>query len=166
MEMAFALFLCISIISSSLRCVSSSSHSMCPLHQSTLFLNSLQSRCPLSYYSANSPLEVAGDFLDRTLNSKLGNQYTCVLFYASWCPFSANLRSAYELMSSMFPQIDHLAIEQSSAMPGILSRYVVHSFPTILMVNRTSRRRFRGVKDLHSLIKFYKKTTGNLILLN
>jgi len=157
MEIASALFLWISIISS-LSCISSSSPLICP-HQSTVFITSLQSRCSLADFP-NSPLEVGGDFLDRTLNSKQENEYTSVIFYASWCPFSANIRSKFELMSSMFPQIDHLAIEQSSAMPSLLSRYVVHSFPTILLVNRTSRRQFRGGKELYSLIGFYKRTTG------
>ncbi|KAA8516271.1 hypothetical protein F0562_016564 [Nyssa sinensis] len=156
---AFVLFLCI-CAASALRHVSSSSSppSMCP-HQSILFINTLQSQCSLAFLP-NSPLLVDGDFLDRTLTAKRGNVYTSVLFYASWCPFSHNALLTYEVLSSMFPQIEHLAIEQSSAMPSIFSRYGIHSLPTILMVNQTSRMRFQGSKDLYSLVKFYKKTTG------
>uniref|UniRef100_A0A5B7A049 Thioredoxin domain-containing protein n=1 Tax=Davidia involucrata TaxID=16924 RepID=A0A5B7A049_DAVIN len=150
---AFVLFLCICAAS-----VSSSSASMCPL-QSNFFINTLLSQCPPAFFP-NSPLEVGGDFLDRTLTAKQGSVYTSVLFYASWCPFSHNARLTFEVLSSMFPQIEHLAIEQSSAMPSIFSRYGIHSLPTILMVNQMSRMQFHGSKDLHSLIKFYKKTTG------
>ncbi|KAA8519040.1 hypothetical protein F0562_016186 [Nyssa sinensis] len=53
-----------------------------------------------------------------------------------------------------------MTIEKSSAMPSIFSIYGIHGLPTIVIVNKMSRMRFRGSKDLHSLIKFYKKTTG------
>lgn len=154
-----ALILCICAISS-LRGVSSSSSSpsMCP-HQSTFFFNALHSQSPLSY-SPNSPLQVGGNFLDRTLSSKGGNAYTAVLFYASWCPFSHNARSTFGVLSSMFPQIEHLAVEESSVEPSMLSRYGIHSFPAILIVKQTSKMRFHGAKDLHSLVRFYRKATG------
>lgn len=153
--MPSAIFVSLCLISSSLQYVSSSSPSICP-HQSTLFLNTLQSRCSLP----NSPLQVGGDFLDKTFNSMWGNAYTCVLFYAAWCPFSRDAHSTFEVLSSMFPEVEHLAIEQSSTMPSIFSRYGIHSLPTVLMMNKTSRTRFRGAKNLHSFVKFYKKTTG------
>jgi len=60
---------------------------------------------------------VDGDFLDRALTSKQRNAYTSVLFYASWCPFSCSMLPKFEILSSMFPQIEHLAVEQSSALP-------------------------------------------------
>ncbi|CAK9144514.1 unnamed protein product [Ilex paraguariensis] len=148
-----ALLLCFLAVSS-LRCVSSSSPpppSMRHQPSETLFFNTLQSQCPLSY-SPNSPLEVNGDFLDRTLAAKWGNAYTSILFYASWCPFSHNVRLTLEVLGSMFPEIEHLAVEQSLAMPSMFSRYGVHSFPMILLVNQTSRMRFRGSKDLLSLV--------------
>lgn len=156
-SMATALFLCICALSS-LLCASSSSASICS-HQSTFFLNTLNSQSPLSY-SPSSPLQVGGDLLDRTLSSKGANAYTSVLFYASWCPFSHNVVSTFEVLSSMFPQINHLAVEESSVVPSILLRYGVHSFPTILMVKQTSIMRFHNAKDLPSLIRFYRKTTG------
>lgn len=43
--------------------------------------------------------------------------YTSVLFYASLCPFSRSIYPAFEALSLMFPQIEHLAVEQSSSMP-------------------------------------------------
>lgn len=36
--------------------------------------------------------------------------------------------------------------------------------PSILMVNQTSRVRYYGPKDLPSLIQFYDKTTGKILL--
>ena len=58
-----------------------------------------------------------GKFLDRALTSKQRNAYTSVLFYASWCPFSRSMLLKFDMLSSMFPQIKHLALEQSSAHP-------------------------------------------------
>ncbi|GMN39006.1 hypothetical protein TIFTF001_008228 [Ficus carica] len=103
---------------------------------------------------------VTGSFLDKALASNPRTGYTSVLFYASWCTFSSKIYPKFEALSSMFPQIEHLAIEQSSAMPSVFSRYGIHSVPSILMVNQTSRVRYYGPKDLPSLIQFYEKTTG------
>jgi len=48
---------------------------------------------------------------------------------------------------------------------SIFSRYGIHSLPSVLMVNGTSRVRYRGPKNLDSLVKFYKKTTGKVLSL-
>uniref|UniRef100_A0A7N2R7K2 Thioredoxin domain-containing protein n=1 Tax=Quercus lobata TaxID=97700 RepID=A0A7N2R7K2_QUELO len=61
--------------------------------------------------------DVDGDFLDRALASKWRNEYIVVLFHASWCPFSRSVLPSFETLNSMFPQIEHMTIEQSSAMP-------------------------------------------------
>ncbi|KAF8398571.1 hypothetical protein HHK36_017502 [Tetracentron sinense] len=141
---------------SSLHYVSSSS--TCPL-QSALFLNNLQSQCPLSI-SPSTLIEVDGESLVKALSSSQRNVYTSVLFYASWCPFSRGARSKFDVLSSMFPQIRHLVIEQSSAMPSVFSRYGIHSLPSILMVNQTATVRYFGPKDLCSFVQFYKRITG------
>ncbi|KAM7252213.1 hypothetical protein ACFE04_024096 [Oxalis oulophora] len=117
-------------------------------------------QCPLSIYSTNPPLEVNGDFLDRVLAIKQRSGVISVLFYASWCPFSQSLRPKFDALSSMFPEIKHLAVEQSSAMPSVFSRYGIHSLPSILLVNQTSKVPYRGLKDLDSIVQFYERTTG------
>lgn len=150
-------YLCICVVVSSLRSVSSASMPVCPL-QSASFLNNLQSECSISF-TPNPSLEVNGYLLDRRLAFR-GVGYRAVLFYAPWCPFSHDVRLMFEALSSMFPEIKHLAVEQSSVMPSVLSQYGVHSFPAVLMMNQTSIMRFHGSKDLHSLSKFYKKITG------
>lgn len=155
-SMASPLFLCIFALYS-VAGVSSFSP-ICP-NQTYLFLNNLQSKCHPTM-SSNSPIEVSGNFLDRALTSKQKGSYTAVLFYASRCPFSQIVYSKYEVLSSMFPQIEHFAIEESSAMPSIFSRNGIHSLPSIILVSSTSRWRYRGPKDLPSLTQFYKKTTG------
>ena len=58
-----------------------------------------------------------GDFLDRALTSKQGNKFTSVLFYASWCSFSSRMHPKFEMLASMFPQVEHLAVEKSAALP-------------------------------------------------
>ncbi|KAJ0242669.1 hypothetical protein HA466_0206110 [Hirschfeldia incana] len=62
---------------------------------------------------------VDGDSLHRlmALNHD-GNDYVSVLFYASWCPFSRVVRPKFDMLSSMFPQIKHLAVEHSQALPS------------------------------------------------
>ncbi|KAF3442227.1 hypothetical protein FNV43_RR16143 [Rhamnella rubrinervis] len=103
---------------------------------------------------------VDGSLLDNVLTSKQRMGYTSVLFYASWCPFSRSVSPTFETLSYMFPQIEHLAIEQSLAMPSVFSRYGIHSLPSILLINQTSRVHYHGRKDLPSLVQFYEKTTG------
>uniref|UniRef100_A0A165YBT2 Thioredoxin domain-containing protein n=1 Tax=Daucus carota subsp. sativus TaxID=79200 RepID=A0A165YBT2_DAUCS len=132
----------------------------CPL-QSKMFVYNLRAQSPLSFVPT-PPLQVGGDFLEKALNSKDANMYTSVLFYASWCPFSNDVLQKFETLSSMFPQMTHLAVEESLVMPSILSRYGIHSFPTILIVKQTSKTRFHGTKDFNSLLGFYWKTTGIL----
>ncbi|XP_012476737.1 5'-adenylylsulfate reductase-like 5 [Gossypium raimondii] len=140
----------------SIRCVLGSS--ICS-HEADVFIKNIHFQCSPSI-SPIPPLKVNGDFLDRQLTSKQQNGYTSVLFYASWCPFSHGLCPKFDILSSMFPQIEHLAVEQSSTSPSILSRYGIHSLPSILIVNRTSRVRYNGPKDLLSIVQFYEKTTG------
>ncbi|XP_015899379.3 5'-adenylylsulfate reductase-like 7 [Ziziphus jujuba] len=147
----------ITTVFSSVQLVSSSSDTCS--HQSTDFILSLQSQCPVSIYP-NPPLQVDGDFLDSILASKQRAGDISVLFYASWCPFSRSVSPTFEKLSLMFPQIQHLAIEQSLAMPSVFSRYGIHSLPSILMINQTSRVHYHGPKDLLSLVQFYKKTSG------
>ncbi|KAH7512855.1 hypothetical protein FEM48_Zijuj12G0134400 [Ziziphus jujuba var. spinosa] len=151
----------ITTVFSSVQLVSSSSDTCS--HQSTDFILSLQSQCPVSIYP-NPPLQVDGDFLDSILASKQRAGDISVLFYASWCPFSRSVSPTFEKLSLMFPQIQHLAIEQSLAMPSVFSRYGIHSLPSILMINQTSRVHYHGPKDLLSLVQFYKKTSGKIPL--
>ncbi|KAE8649373.1 5'-adenylylsulfate reductase-like 5 [Cucumis sativus] len=141
--------------------VSSSSlsrSSICP-KESDFFLYGVRSQCPFSAVPS-SPLQVDGDYIDGTLTSYKKIGYTSVFFYASWCPFSLHLRHTFETLSFLFPQMEHLVVEQSSTLPNVLSKYGVHSFPSILLVNGTSRVRYRGRKNILSLVRFYNRITG------
>jgi len=64
---------------------------------------------------------VDGEFLDRVLSSRKSIEYISILFYASWCPFSQKMLPQFEILSSMFPQVEHLILEQSSALPRFWS---------------------------------------------
>ncbi|GAB4835106.1 5-adenylylsulfate reductase-like [Ancistrocladus abbreviatus] len=148
--------------SSSIRLVSSSPSSLLlchpPPHSNSLIYD-LELQCPL-LISLSSPLQMNGESLERVLSSKPINVYTSVLFYASWCPFSNGVRSKYGVLSSMFPQIGHIAVEQSSSMPSLFSRYGIRSLPALLIVNQTAKIRYHGPKDLQSIVCFYRRTTG------
>ncbi|XP_055819064.1 5'-adenylylsulfate reductase-like 5 [Solanum dulcamara] len=138
----------------------SNSESVSPI-QPYNFLYDLKFQCPfgISFPSALI-LETDGESLDKALRSSQKDEATAILFYASWCPFSADVKSKFGDMSSMFPQIRHVMVEQSKAMPSVFSRYGVHSFPSILIVTQTVRVRYQGRKNLPSLVNFYKRTTG------
>ncbi|XXG46127.1 hypothetical protein AAC387_Pa02g1045 [Persea americana] len=133
--------------------------SLCPL-QSIFFITDIHSQCPLLSISPSTPIQVDGESLDKVLSSKQGNTYSVVLFYASWCPFSRGTLSTFDVLSSMFPQMTHLVVEESSVLPIVFSRYGVHSLPAILIANGTTKVRYHGSKDLSSLVHFYKRITG------
>lgn len=90
----------------------------------------------------------------------LGQDYVAVLFYASWCPFSRSFRPSFSVLSSLYPSVPHFAIEESAIRPSILSKYGVHGFPTLFLLNSTMRVRYRGSRSLGSLVAFYSDVTG------
>ncbi|CAI9271556.1 unnamed protein product [Lactuca saligna] len=143
-----------SSVSSALPSLSSSCHPQ--IHP---FLHDLQLQCPTTIVSS-SPIEMNGESLDNFMSSYKTNAYTSILFYASWCPFSINAQTKFHALASMYPQIKHVKVEQSSALPSVFSRNGIHSLPTILITNRTSRMQHHGPKDLDSLLNFYQRTTG------
>ncbi|AED92509.1 unnamed protein product [Arabidopsis thaliana] len=128
-------------------------------HEFEVFRSVIEQKCPRSLYPS-PPIEVDGDLLDKLMDANHGNAYISILFYTSRCPFSRAVRPKFDVLSSMFPHITHLIVEQSQALPSVFSRYGIHSLPSILMVNQTMKMRYHGPKDLASLIQFYKETTG------
>lgn len=86
--------------------------------------------------------------------------YVAVLFHASWCPFSKICLQNFNSMASLFPSIRHFAFEESVIRPRILSRYGVHGFPTLFLLNSTMRVRYHGSRTISSLISFYSDVTG------
>ncbi|KAH9624458.1 hypothetical protein KSS87_008148 [Heliosperma pusillum] len=95
----------------------------------------------------------------RLVYSK-SNDYVAVLFYASWCPFSRNFRPSFSILSTLYPSIPHFAIEESAIKPSILSKYGVHGFPTLYLLNSTMRVRYRGSRSMSSLVHFYNDVVG------
>ncbi|AES75170.2 5-adenylylsulfate reductase-like protein [Medicago truncatula] len=122
------------------------------------FLFHLQSQCP-TFIQSNPPLQVDGNFIDEVLSGRKMIESVSILFYASWCPFSCRMLPKFEALSSMFPEIEHLVIEQSSALPSLYSKYGIHRLPSIILVNQTSRLRYRGRNDILSLVEFYESNT-------
>ncbi|PPD68241.1 hypothetical protein GOBAR_DD34882 [Gossypium barbadense] len=96
-----------------------------------------------SYCPINSDFTESIDFvgvtegdevsLQKVLNMvhKNSHDYVAVLFYASWCPFSS-----------------------------ILSKYGVHGFPTLFLLNSTMHMRYLGNRTFESLGAFYGDVTG------
>ncbi|KAL8259963.1 hypothetical protein R6Q59_027916 [Mikania micrantha] len=134
-----------------------SSSLSCPLLKP--FLHDLQLQCPTTIMYS-SPIKVNGESLDNALSFNQSKAYVAILFYASWCPFSKIVLPKFDILSSMYPQIKHVMVDQNSVPPIVFSRYGVHGTPSILIANQTTRMRCRGSKDLYSLAHFYQKATG------
>lgn len=101
----------------------------------------------------------------RQLGSSLMLSMSCFLGYnilplknllpCQGTPRDSNVYSIY-LCNYQSTVADHFFCQCFS----VFSRYGVHSFPSILIMNGTMRVRYRGSKDLISLLLFYMKTTG------
>jgi len=88
------------------------------------------------------------------------DDYIAVLFYASWCPFSQECKPNFEALASLFPTIRHFAFEESAIRPSIISRYGIHGFPTLFLLNSTMRVRYHGPRTVKSLAAFYTDVSG------
>ncbi|KAK3013835.1 hypothetical protein RJ639_009481 [Escallonia herrerae] len=124
--------------------------------------------CPLDGFETfNVAGVIEGDevSLQRALNMVHRNthDYVAVLFYASWCPFSGGFRPSFSILSSLYPSIPHFAVEESVVRPSILSKYGVHGFPTLFLLNSTMRVRYHGSRTLGSLVAFYSDVTDCLL---
>ncbi|GMH21867.1 hypothetical protein Nepgr_023710 [Nepenthes gracilis] len=86
--------------------------------------------------------------------------YVAVLFYASWCPFSTTFRTSFSVLASLYPSIPHFAIEELAIKPSLLSKYGVHGFPALFLLNSTMRVRYGASRRLIFLIDFYSAVTG------
>lgn len=104
-------------------------------------------QCPL-WIERSFPEEVNGDILEKELARAEDGEFHSVLFYATWCPFSQNIRPVFDALSSMFPKT------------SAFSRFGIRSFPSILLANRTAKTRYHGPKEFISLVHFYRETTG------
>ncbi|KAH7567743.1 hypothetical protein ACOSP7_010144 [Xanthoceras sorbifolium] len=124
------------------------------------------SNCPLNSGTGSHDVVavIEGDevSLQRALNMvhKNSHEYVAVLFYASWCPFSRTFRPGFSILSSFYPSIPHFAIEESAIRPSTLSKYGVHGFPTLFLLNSSMRVRYHGSRTLGSLVAFYGDITG------
>ncbi|KAK7275771.1 hypothetical protein RIF29_16893 [Crotalaria pallida] len=114
---------------------------------------------PIDYIPVTEGDEVS---LHKALNMvhRNNHEYVAILFYASWCPFSPLFKPFFSIMSSLYPSVPHFAIQESSVKPSTLSKYGVHGFPTLFILNSTMRVRYRGSRTLASLISFYTDVTG------
>ncbi|XP_076954577.1 5'-adenylylsulfate reductase-like 4 [Bidens hawaiensis] len=111
----------------------------------------------------NHRLDVVNEGDETSLLTLVNNNaraYVVYLFYASWCPFSLAFRPTLLLMASLYPSIPHFAFQESVIRPSILSKYGVHGFPTLIILNTTMRVRYHGSPTLDSLIHFYTNVTG------
>ncbi|KAL2557121.1 5'-adenylylsulfate reductase-like 5 [Forsythia ovata] len=162
MELSRRIYACILMCIVAASATSSPSLSSTPtcVRESKTFLHDLKSQCPFWIPFTSFPIQMDGESFDRAMSSSQENVYTAVLFYASSCPFSSIFQSRFAALSSMYPEIKHVMIEQSSAMPSVFSRYGIHSVPSLLIVNQTARIKYHGHKDLQSLVDFYRRTTG------
>ncbi|PQM40542.1 5-adenylylsulfate reductase-like 4 [Prunus yedoensis var. nudiflora] len=149
------------------RLISAAEPTSCPTESVTdAIFGFRHSSCPANggARSVDSIGVIVGDevSLQRALNMvhKNTHEYVAVLFYASWCPFSRMFKPTFSILASLYPSIPHFAFEESAIRPSILSKYGVHGFPTIFILNSTMRVRYQGSRTPGSLIAFYSDITG------
>lgn len=139
---------------------------LCPTESVTDSIFRFQdSFCPINpndFHDIVGVIEGDEFSLQRALNMvhKNSHEYVAVLFYASWCPFSRNFRPGFSVLSSLYSSIPHFAIEESAVRPSTLSKYGVHGFPTLFLLNSSMRVRYHGSRTLGSLVAFYSDVTG------
>ncbi|KAH7387125.1 hypothetical protein KP509_16G006600 [Ceratopteris richardii] len=106
--------------------------------------------------------EVNGTILESILNilQSRRNVHVAILFYASWCPFSAKLRPLFDTLAAEYPAIHHLAVEDSAIQPSALSQHGVHSFPVLFLYSKTVKMRYHGPRTFEAISEFYKDVTG------
>jgi thiol-disulfide isomerase/thioredoxin len=133
------------------------------------FCKSSSQECPSKhdYVASERPQSTrVAELNETTLEKALdlvhtsNGTYIAVLYYATWCPFSRQVRPVYDVLSALFPTVHHVAVEESSVRPSVLSQYGVHSFPILFMHNRTARVRYYGPRNLEYLKRFYQNYTG------
>lgn len=90
----------------------------------------------------------------------LGGRFLAVLYHAEWCPFSRQLLPLYRQLAARFPGIFHVAVEEASLRPSVLSRFGVHSFPQLYVHSGGERFRYHGQRTLPALSAFYANVTG------
>ncbi|XP_047322704.1 5'-adenylylsulfate reductase-like 4 [Impatiens glandulifera] len=147
-----------------------SSPPACPVRSMTeSIFRSRYSSCGVdgAVFASNTVNIVEGDEVElhKALNMLYTRTYdnVALLFYASWCPFSAIVRPKFSVLSSLYPYVPHIAIDESVIKPSTLSKYGVHGFPTLILMNSTLRMRYQGSRTLDSLTAFYIDFTGQKI---
>uniref|UniRef100_A0A804PQ40 Thioredoxin domain-containing protein n=1 Tax=Zea mays TaxID=4577 RepID=A0A804PQ40_MAIZE len=142
-------------------------HDECPVP--TIVESVLGTRDTCSTLDLGNPVGVVeGDefTLATAVNLLHANKddYIAVLFYASWCPFSQECKPNFETLASLFPTIRHFAFEESAIRPSIISRYGIHGFPTLFLLNSTMRVRYHGPRTVKPLAAFYTDVSEILTL--
>ncbi|PSR99877.1 5'-adenylylsulfate reductase-like [Actinidia chinensis var. chinensis] len=145
------------------------SSSVCPVNSLTnSVIRFLDLSCPLNgdqpipYVDSVAVTEVDEVSLQRVLGLVHSNSHNhiALLLYASWCSFSGSFRPTFSILSTMYPSIPHFAIEESVIKPRTLTKFRVHGFPTLLLLNSTMHVRYHGSRTLGSLVAFYNDVTG------
>ncbi|KAL6504234.1 5'-adenylylsulfate reductase-like 4 [Orobanche gracilis] len=100
------------------------SPAVCPLNsvKDIIFAsqNDVCSVCETGFSHTTCVIEGDEATLQKALNviHKNEHDYVALLFYSSWCPFSASFKPSFSVLSSIFPPIPHFAIEESSVRPS------------------------------------------------
>lgn len=134
------------------------------------FVSVGENQCPLDRrdefrtvdFAARGVVEVNGLQLERSLKLMFTQEgmHAAVLVYARWCPFSRELLPVFDSLASTFPSIYHFVVEESALQPSAYSYYGVHSFPVLLLHNKTVKVRYQGPRSYEAIARFYKEYSG------
>lgn len=116
---------------------------------------------PVNRSSINQVIIVNGTELQLKLteendptvaNRTFPGSCSVTLFYASWCPFSAQAAPFYNAVPALFPGINFYAIDSSNSQ-NIYTQYGVIALPTMLVFHN-SRQLYRYNHSEHTLDKY------------
>lgn len=97
--------------------------------------------------------------LGEYLRHRNPNEFSCVLFYAEWCPFSTSFAVYYFLAQSRFPSVRFLWMDGDLS-SSQNAKYSVVGFPTIMLFNGSEGvGRFQGPQSYQDLEIFVTKKT-------
>jgi thiol-disulfide isomerase/thioredoxin len=83
-----------------------------------------------------------------------------VMFYAPWCPFSAETMPIYHKLARDFPALPFFAVDGDES-PSTTRTHSVYGFPSIMVfANGQIKEKYEDTREYSSLVTFLVNVTG------
>lgn len=112
----------------------------------------------LTMTSQKSPVEKFLDVETHTTSTDdckhTKKPYSLLFFYMDTCPHCIEFKPTWNKFKSTFDNINVCIGEVSADKEDVLSKYNVHSFPTVLLVSKSDTKPFEGSRTVQDLKQF------------